>query len=175
MILTAPTKDDCELVRIWRNDCLESLRTPYLLTQEMQYDFYENVCCDRKSNHRYWSVFNDGKLVGFAGLTNIQYENRIAEISLMVNPDYRGTGIGERIVDMILAEGFNYLNLKTIFGEVYLANKAVDFWRKITERYKGYITVLPNTKFWEGKFYDSMYFSIDSGAFNEQKLLDNSL
>jgi RimJ/RimL family protein N-acetyltransferase len=136
----------------------------------MQEKFYREVICNPNSSHRYW-VFHIEKhepsLVGFGGLTYIQWENRLAEISLIIDPAMRGHGIGEKAVDLILDKAFNYMNLQTVCGECYQCNtEGIKFWKKIADqgRYSinGWV-FLPNRKFWDGEYYDSLYFSIDGG------------
>lgn len=179
MKLNALTIQQCEQVRLWRNEALETLRTPYPLTEEMQKIFYEDVVCDRNSPHRYWAIeldkepadlsngLNQSWFVGMGGITYIQWENSIGEISLIIKPDTRCGGIGKNAVDLLLDKAFNYLNLHTIFGEVYKSNvQGVKFWQSITAKYNGFTTALPNRKFWNGEFHYSLYFSIDRDDFN---------
>lgn len=180
MKLDVLTKEQCERVRIWRNECLETLRTPYPLTKEMQEAFYQNVICNRNSLHRYWSIwgnykketpdYRDGlEFVGMGGITNLQWENSIGEISLIINPECRKQGLGERAVDLLLDQAFNYLNLQTVLGECYKCNPAWEFWQKITTKYTitNYknCSTLRNRKYWNGKYYDSLYFTIDRDHF----------
>lgn len=164
MNLSAPTKYNLEQVRRWRNEDISGYRTPYYLTPDMQERFYDDVICDRNSPHRYWAII-DGGFIGMGGLTNIQWENGIAEISLIIDPEKRSEGTGEKAVDLILREGFNRLGLKTIYGECYQNNPAFLFWRKNASKYGGFYTVLPNRKFWDGKYWGSLYFSIDREKF----------
>ncbi len=179
MKLTAPNLVDCMIVREWRNNEMESLRTPYLLTEEMQEQFYREVVCNRDSEHRYWSVVEEHvdeptELMAYAGITNISWANAIGEISLIINPEKREKGNGEKAVDLVFNVGFNFMGLKTIIGEVYVCNSAIDFWRKIAQKYNGYTTMLPNRKYWAGKYYDAMYFSVDKGEFNRIHELNNA-
>ena len=46
MKLRAITKEEIEIVRQWRNEDLSYLRTPFLLTQEMQEEFYGSSLFD---------------------------------------------------------------------------------------------------------------------------------
>lgn len=193
MKLEALTLDQCQQVRLWRNDALETLRTPYPLTQEQQEAFYRDVVCNRNSHHRYWAVVsvntfgdNDEQLFyGMVGITNIQWENRIGEISLIIDPDRRGKGEGEVAVDLLLNKAFNYLNLQTVFGECYRCNPAWKFWREIANKYAdkeayrsltakeetivSHYMLLPNRKYFNGKYWMSVYFSIDKEDFNAKK------
>jgi RimJ/RimL family protein N-acetyltransferase len=173
MRLDALTLAQCELVRQWRNQCPETLRTPYPLTPENQRIFYHEVVSNRNNPLRYWAILDreevkgechEGfieRFVGMGGLTNIQWENRIAEISLILDPQYRGKGLGEKAVDLLLAEGFNRMGLKTICGECYLTHEGWNFWAEMIDKYNGCATELPNRKLWAGKFWNSMYFSVD--------------
>ena len=177
MKLEPLTKEQCQKVRIWRNQISESLRTPYLLTEEMQDRFYEEVVCNRNSPHRYWAIVGEIEisgqkrscvLVGMGGLINIEWHNRLAEISLIIDPKLRDKGYGEKTVDLLLDQAFNYLNLQTVFGECYLCNPGWEFWGDITDKHNGKILLLPNRKFWKGTYYDSLYFSIDKAHFNKK-------
>jgi RimJ/RimL family protein N-acetyltransferase len=164
--LRALDLSDMELIRQWRNGCLETLRTPYPLTREMQESFYKDVC--NRPDARYWALVENGKTIGMGGLTSIQWENRIAEISLILAPGERYKNIGSSAADLILNEGFRSMGLKTVYGECYYCNAAgINFWKKYIEadgrsRSEIYSTKLPNRKFRNGLFYDSLYFSIDA-------------
>jgi RimJ/RimL family protein N-acetyltransferase len=149
---------DVEQVRHWRNETLVSLRTPFPLTIEMQAEFYR-VISDRRSRHRFWAVRNK-TLIGMAGLTDIQWENGIAEISLLLGPAWRGAGRGRCAVALVLEEAFSRLRLETVFGEVYQCNPATAFWLAIAKQYGGWVTTLPRRKWWDGRLWNSVYFSI---------------
>jgi len=99
------------------------------------------------------------------GITNIQWENRIGEISLIIDPENTGRGLGSDAAEALLAEAFGNMGLKTVFGECYMCNEAWHFWKKIKTKYNGLETILPNRKLWKGVFYDSYYFSIDTDGF----------
>ena len=181
MILDALTSEDVEQVRQWRNTMMEVWRTPYMLTKEMQKDFYWQNICNRNVNMRMWAIKIevqglDGAwnkcvsydFIGMGGLENIQWENRNAEISLIIDPNLHGKGYGEEAVDMILKMGFNYLNLHSIYGEVYWCNeKGENFWSKIVRKYDGFSTILPHRKFWNGRYYDSTFFTITEEQYGE--------
>lgn len=168
MRLLPLTKDDCYLVWHWRKNCPEALRTTFPLTGEMQHGFYDNVICDKTSVHRYWSINDGDKFAGMGGLTDIQWENSIAEISLIMNPEWRDGQSSEKAVQLLLRHGFNNMGLKTIFGECYNCNCAgIGFWQRVCKHYGSYQATLPNRKYWNGKYWDSFYFSIDAKDFNK--------
>lgn len=177
LVLKALTEETCEMVRVWRNQDLRGLRTPILLTDRMQHLFYRDVICDRRSPHRYWGVHTASPVAGstpdardhlpfdqcvaMTGLTNIQWENGLAEIALIVNPLLAGPhGIGTRAVALVLGQAFEQMRLATVCGECYDCNPATEFWGKITRRYGGQEVNLPRRKFWGGRLWGAYYFSI---------------
>ena len=153
---------DMEVVREWRNAMPETLRTPYLLTEEMQYNYYKDVICDRKGTTRYWALWEmeaDPELfVGYGGIENIQWENRLGEISVLIGPDLRGRGYGKAAVDEFLRRAFDELNLHAVWGECYLCSPAVGFWRNMVAYHGGIALELPYRKYWDGKYWGSLYF-----------------
>jgi RimJ/RimL family protein N-acetyltransferase len=161
MNLTILTRKNCELVRQWRNQDISIYRTPFLITEEMQLDFYENVICNRNSNHRYWAVMSGTPEVflGMVGLTDISLENRNAEISIVLDPEIRGSGNGEKAFDLLLDKGFNELNLDSIFAECYEYNGAVKFWDKMAKKYKADKVRLPMRKFYKGLYFASYFYT----------------
>jgi len=161
------TEMQCEIVRKWRNECRQALRTPYSLTEEMQRDFYRDIVCNRNALDRYWAILMEqsatmnAKFLGMGGLTNIQWQNHLAEISLIMDPNVHGKGF--EAVHLLLQEAFDRMGLKTVCGECYGCNTlGLVLWDTAAEKYGAYHTTLPNRKFWAGKFWDSYYFSIDA-------------
>lgn len=174
MILDTLTLEDVELVRQWRNQDLKVLRTPYMLTKEMQREFYDMQVCNRNANSRWWAIKESHTgtsvedkdlisgyiLIGMGGLENIVWENRNAEISLIIDPDLRGKGYGEKALGMILKMGFNYLGLHTIDAEVYWCNPDGQmFWLKMAEKHPSRQVILADRKYWDGKYYDSDFIT----------------
>jgi RimJ/RimL family protein N-acetyltransferase len=157
----APTKESMELVRQWRNTCLETLRTPFPLTKEQQERFYEEQICSRHSNIRFWTVTHENKIIGLTGFVNISWENRCGEISIMLDPVERNKGYGEAIVHQLLEEGFWRLNFDNIYGECYMCNPAISFWKRLIEKYSARTAFLPNRKYYNGRYWDSLYFNFE--------------
>lgn len=181
------TLDDCLEVAKWRNETLNALRTPYGLTQEQQADFYHNVVCDRKANARYWGIWSERNkdiitvfgtyietireigLIGMAGIENIEWENRRGEISLILDPNQRGNGAGVDALKMLLDKGFNELNLNSIWGLCYECNPASSFWQREVNRYQAFTAILPDTKFYQGKYWRGFYFSFNRGDYAQTR------
>lgn len=164
MTLLKPiTQMGLEMVRRWRNEVRESLRTPRMLTGEQQEAFYQSLQ-DRVSPHRYWEIHKQSAfgtdMVGLGGLTFIEWENGLAEISLIISPQERGRGYGSSGVRLILCEAFDRMRLHQVYGEVYACNPITPFWEKVVQEYGGTGVRLPHRKFWNGQYWDSWYFSI---------------
>ena len=159
MILDVPTREEVEEVRLWRNEELQFLRTPYRLTEEMQRNFYDTVISNRDSPHKYFGLYHKLEFVGLGGLTNIDYINGHTEISLIIHPNHRGAGYGKEAVELLLKEAFHSLRLNMVYGEVYKCGNW-PFWDKIIQNYGGYITLLPERKYCGGYYWDSLYFSL---------------
>ena len=180
MKLKPLTLSDCEQVRQWRNENLAMLRTLFILTEEMQAEFYHNVVCNRNANARYWAVAIEeeypryaqkdeitDRLIGMIGIENIQWENKLAEIGLIMSPDH--TDMAEKAIELILDQAFNYLNLENVFGEVYKCSPCSDVWYGVALVNKGTCCNLPNRKFWQGKYYDALFFNINREEWNKHQ------
>lgn len=164
--------EDLNLIVEERNKCLESLRTSYKLNYEMQKEWFKNEICNRDSRSRFFIMKNEDELeyntkfnIGYGGIENIQWENRIGEISLLIFENYKNKGFGSKFAQFLINFAFNNLNLNSIFGECYCTNiDSVNFWEKIVlkfqNEYKTNKKILPYRKFWDGKYYDSLIFTI---------------
>lgn len=164
MKLEALTLRDAQRLREWRNEDISVFRTPYLLTEKMQEDFYYSL--NRNSKMRYWAIKKNDITIGVGGLVNIEWENRLAEISLVVVPECRGRSYSNKVVDLILHEGFNNMNLVNIYGECYECNPSINFWKNLCSKYNATYTILPNRKYWNGQYWNSFYFNFERGLFN---------
>lgn len=185
---------DVERIRKARNKVAKNgvYRTPFLLTNEMQRDFYNNVINNRSSNNRYFSlkvdeiepetkeetkettkcyVFNE--TIGIVGLTNIEWENGISEIALTLIDNWTGKGLGRKAVILILEKAFKELRLKNVYGECYQCNPSLVFWVKMREEFGTYHTLLFQKKFFNGGYYDSYYFNFSDFRFNE--IIENTM
>jgi len=151
--------DVIEQVREWRHQAMETLRTPYFLTQEMQEEYYRNVICNRNSNTRYFALYVDDEFVGYGGIENIEWENSRGEISVLIGPEYRGKGYGKEAVKLFIDHGFNMLNLKTIWGCVYECGN-VEFWRHVLKDYHVKYTYRETLKYYQGKYWGALFFDI---------------
>lgn len=161
--LRALTLSDMETIRGWRSKSLETLRTPYLLTADMQADYYHKTISNRDSRTRYFAIYNNNLLVGYGGIENIEWENGRGEISILIAPHERGKKYGRQAVEMFLKYAFGTLRLEHVWGECYYCGH-VAFWEKLIKRFHGVSMDLPCRKFYEGKYYDSLYFDFKGSS-----------
>ena len=173
MILKVLTLENLETARQWRNGLMAAWRTPFMLTKEMQEDFYRNVICNRQSNLRYWGFhvedascigfplpMNMGlnTFIGFGGIENIHLENRTGEISILIGPEYRNGGAGSEALKLMLHEAFNILNLDVVWAECYLCNESIEWWDKMGEKYNTETYELPYRKYYNGQMYPARFY-----------------
>lgn len=155
----------------WRAQNPEAYRTVQPISREKQQRFFKRQSLGLDPNNIYWTLEMrepaDSWSVGMGGLTNISWETRLGEISLVLNPYCRGRGYGAASVDAILRHGFKIMNLENIFGEVYTCNGALGFWRKVVSRYGGFWTPepMPGRKYYNGRYYGSHFFNISKPQF----------
>jgi len=142
----------------------------------MQGRFYQEQICNRLANSRYWGIWIDKEddsiadpaYIGMGEITNISIENRNGEIGLLMHPGY--VYMAEQAIDLILEQAFDYLNLENIYGECYACSAYYDIWKSIALRYyedSDALIFLQKRKYWQGKYYDSLYFNIGKGDWNK--------
>lgn len=177
------SRDDIITALYWRNQHPETTRTAFMLNGDQQLQYYEQVICDRDSDTRYVGFWDEVKnvypedhvlygpetldaFVAYGGIENIEWENSRGEVSLIVNPKYQKKGYGKKCVNLILKMAFGQLNLNSIYGECYEGGSP-DFWKhtlsdwiKDNTDYKVYFTKLCKTKYYNGRYWDSLYFSV---------------
>lgn len=176
MQLTVLTKQDVELVRQWRNQNLSIWRTPYLLGESMQADWYDKDVCNRDSKNRWWAVkedethidiFKRGELIGMVGLCNISLENRNAEFTIIINPSLTRKGYGTQALKLLLDKGFFEINLENIYSEAYTCNPNIEFWYKTFKRFEIDYVFLRARKFYNGEYWPSVYFNFNRDEYKK--------
>jgi hypothetical protein len=105
-------------------------------------------------------------LIGMCGIENISWENRNGEISILLAPDRWGEF--DAVLDEVLRLGFNNLNLENLYTEVYGCNLQAERWHQCeTRKTAPSYAILPNRKFWDGDYYDSLYINFNREEYNK--------
>ncbi len=114
---------------------------------------------DRKNSVIFNVMADDDKLVGNVGLEDICPVDRNAEFGILIGEkEYWGRGIGTEATKLALIYGFYYLNLHSIFLEVYSFNKrAIKTYENVGFVHDG---KLRDATFYHGKYYDTYFMSI---------------
>jgi len=158
MRLEALERLQMDKIRMERNQIVNDgiLRTPYVLTHEMQNDWYNNVICNRDSTTRYWALWVENQFVGYGGIENIDWVNSHGEISLMIWEKFRGKGFGKEALRLFIDQAKNYMGLKTVYAEVYECNPNIEFWNRRNWSTRAY---LQRRKLHKGQLYDSIIYT----------------
>lgn len=155
-------QEDLPQLRDWRNSPEIRLYTREyrLLNMENQQDWFEWVSKDRSTEM--FGIMADKWLVGVCGLTNINWVNRTAEISIYVgNPSYQGVGIGFEVLELLKQKAFEEFNLNKLWAEVYSSNTAsLELFKKAGYKVEG---ILKKHVFKQGDYIDSHLFGLWRG------------
>lgn len=76
-------------------------------------------------------VVANGDCVGVCGLTSIDWQNRRAEFSLYIGPDFQGKGHGDAALRTLLHHAFITLGLNCVWGESFDENPAQAMFAKV--------------------------------------------
>lgn len=168
-------KENIFLILKWRNEQLDVLRQKKRITCMEQVRWFDGLKKDR--NQKLFAIFEKAgprdNFIGYCGLTHIDYLNRRAEISFLV--DTNRTKIGSLyMMDMLSALSFlaGYaflkLRLKRIFTETYeFRKKHIKILEEFGLKKEG---VLHSHVFLKGKYYNSlMHYMLREEYANKQK------
>ena len=98
------------------------------------------------------------KIVGITGLTYIDWKNRNAEISIIVDPSIKNNKkILKQSIKMILDYGFGELGLHRIWAEIFnIANDRIQLFEEMQFVYEGTL----KEKLWrDNKWFDSRIYA----------------
>ncbi|MBU1051227.1 MAG: GNAT family N-acetyltransferase [Nanoarchaeota archaeon] len=99
----------------------------------------------------------NGNIAGAAGLTKLSKKHK-AEVWLWIGKDYRGKGVGRKVLKFVTKLGFEKLKLKRIYGTLLASNRASENLLKKCE-YKKEGTLKKNVKI-KNKFVDELIYAI---------------
>ncbi len=100
----------------------------------------------------------DDKMMGHISFHVIYKENYRAEVGYMMSPEYYGKGLMDEALKAVLHYGFNTMGLHSVEADIDPENTAS---RKLVERNNfKQEAYFKEDKFWEGKFLDTMIYSL---------------
>ena len=101
------------------------------ITWEGHQKYFRNILAD--SNQRVYAILNNNRHLGNCGLKNILLSKKEGELWIYIGEvSFRGKGIGCKAVELLLCEGFERLDLESIYIHVADFNTvARRFYRKL--------------------------------------------
>ena len=150
-------------IKEWRNAQIDVLRQTKILTNEDQKRYYKSSIAptfrQKEPRQILFSYLNGGRLIGYGGLTNIDWTNRRAEISFLVDPGIAGRrGEYARVfscfLELLKEVAFDILAFHRIYTETFSFRK---HHVRILEK-SGFVnegTMREHVEF-RGKYYDSL-------------------
>ena len=167
----------------WRNLQIKVLRQFKPLTNYDQEKWFESLYQNQNQVSFGIITFNEkyGKdvLIGYCGITNIDFKNRRGEISFLVDPDrandeklYREDFLS--VLHMLCKYGFEELNLNKLFTETFsFRKKHIEILEEFGFKSNG---ILRSHHFTNGQYYDSVIHSLLVSEWEQkQEKIENEL
>jgi len=168
IVLTALSKEDIELVRIWRNspEVAQYMYTENEISVDQQEAWFDRIKDDDTS--RYWIIEYDNTKIGLASLTGISKTLSSCYWAFYLGTDVpRGGGIGSKIEYNIIEYVFNELKLNKLRCEVMTFNdKVISMHEKFGFRREAYYRQHIKKN---GKWIDTIGLAILSEEWKKQK------
>jgi RimJ/RimL family protein N-acetyltransferase len=114
-------------IRIWRNQQIDILRQNQLISEEQQ-EWYFNTHVFSLFDNLYpqqvlFNCFYEEKFIGYGGIVHISYENKIGEISFLLDPQIPTDSYYESVFILFLEImnkiAFQELGLNKLFTETF--------------------------------------------------------
>ena len=161
---TSLEKDDLAQIKKWRNEQQSICRYWKPLTDDNQEDWYFTYS-DKDSREVIFAIRTEWvsdmlKLIGYCGLVYIDWLNRRAEYSILVDLNYHSNydEIFKKTTDFIVDYGFNSLNLNKITTETFShRTHQIELLEKYGFERQG---VLKDHIYKDGKYWDSHLHAI---------------
>jgi RimJ/RimL family protein N-acetyltransferase len=127
--LSIKTIDDSQIqkIRIWRNQQMDILRQNHFITEECQIQYFQDKIFPLFESSTPVQVlfycYYEEKLIGYGGIVHISYENKIGEISFLLDPKIPTDQFYESIFILFLELmdkiAFQELRLNKLFTETF--------------------------------------------------------
>ena len=153
---------DLENIKIWRNEQMSILRQWKPLTDSNQEKYWQIIASS--SDSVLFSIINEkDELVGYCGLTNIDYISSRGELSFLLDTRIDSDiSLHDKsliaVLKMLCEYGFKHLNLNKIFTETYDYRK--DHIKTLESFGLKKEGVLRKHVFKNGEYHDSIIHSI---------------
>ena len=167
IILRPLRYDDLKQTLRWRNDPeikASSIMHPFPVTFELEEEWYATL--NDKRNKAIWfgiELEEDAKLIGFTFLNNIRWVDRTCNLGIVIGEiKYQGSGIGKKVMNLLVSYAFKSLNLRKITLEVRSDHAAaLKLYEKLGFKQEG---ILKDQYFADSKYHDTLILSIFNDA-----------
>ncbi len=155
---------DREAIRQWRNEQMYHLRQASLLTKENQESYFKEVVAklfdQEKPNQILFSYLKNGECIGYGGLVHINWIDKNAEISFIMNTELEKEEFKIHwgvYLDLIEKVAFKELNLHKLF--TYAFDLRPHLYEALEENKYSLEAVLKEHCFFNGHFIDCIIHS----------------
>ncbi len=120
--------NDIEQIRCWRNMQMDVLRQKRVITSSEQIVYFNNILLPLLTQEFpeqiIFSYFKSNILIGYGGLVHLSWEDKRAELSFLLNPEFVGLeNLYEEyfltFINFMKEVSFKELNFHKIFTETY--------------------------------------------------------
>jgi len=120
-------------------------------TLKKQKEWFDNY--QKNKNKKFFTITDNGKPIGFMGLSNINKVNKNGDLFIMIgDDDYRGKGVGKIVMNWLIDYGFKKLKLYKINLGVIADNvPAVKLYKKLGFKIEG--TMIDEVRY-KNNYYD---------------------
>lgn len=167
--LRALEENDLETLRNWRNKkhVRKTTREYKLLNMLNQKKWFDSIHSKNPPQDIIFGIIDKKlKLIGFIGLTHIDWKNRHSEISiLLVKEGWQKTPVGRESLKLVMDYGFKELNLHRLSIEIFaIAKEDIHLYKNMNFTKEGTL----RDKVWrDGKWWDSYIYSKLSNEFTK--------
>lgn len=160
-------KKELSLLRDWRNSSksFEYSGQFKLLNMADQYNWFNQLSQKNLNRIVFMIMDNHKKALGTCSLTNIDRNNKSAEVGIMIGDiNSQGKGYGKESLRKILDYGFNNINLHRIEAKIFEFNKiSLRLFERLNFKYES----TSRESLWRNKkWWDIYVYSILSNEFN---------
>ena len=167
--LRALEEDDLSILLNWRNKkhIRKTTREYKLLNMINQKKWFDSIHSKNPPQDIIFGIIDKKlKLIGFSGLTYIDWKNRHSEISIyFAKEGWQKSPEGKEALKLIINYGFNELNLHRLWVEIFAIAKAnIYLYENMNFTKEGTL----RDKVWrDGKWWDSYIYSKLSHEFSK--------
>ena len=167
--IRAVEQTDLDEIMKWVNDpeVIDNLLMRYPVSRYLEEKWLEKALDTSNIRDKAFSIeTKDGVYLGGIGLHKINWENRSAEVGIVIGKkEYWGKGYGTDAMLAILEFAFNHMNLHRVYLEVYDFNtRGIRSYEKCGFKKEG---ALRDDRFSRGKYHDTIIMGILKEEFDK--------